>query len=232
MASSGTVTIKLQSIDYTGRAASGTCYSSSNKGYFNRGELKLNTTINWTVNNSNVITFSHKTSTGDTSWYVCAQAGFTLAIQFSTDGTNWTTIASSHTDNYRTCVSSKTVVTMVKELITGLQPFVMTRSGYIRVYTYTSSACPTSDLPHAYPTGAGSQAVAVPIYIEVDYRPGQILKNDTWKSTNATNGHADIMSNDAWVEMKTSGGGTDTGNPPEIMANDAWVNMRKLGSES
>ena len=36
MASSGSITINLQSIDYTGALPSGTCYSSGNAGSFGR----------------------------------------------------------------------------------------------------------------------------------------------------------------------------------------------------
>lgn len=231
MAQSGTITITLKSIDYTGALPSGTCYSSGNAGSFGRGHRTLNTTLNWVVNDSNMLSVSYGSSSGSTGWYVCSVNGYHLEIQFSENGNNWTTIASSFTNDYQTCVPSRTTVGMAQELVGALSPVVLTKSGYIRVYTWTPHACPTSDLPNAYPTQYGSQAVAVPIYIEVDYRPGEVLTNGTWKSTNRSAGKCHLRSGGSWVEMKTSDGGTGTGNPPSRRTSGTWKNQYKIGSD-
>lgn len=230
MAQSGSITITLKSIDYIGALPSGTCYNPGNAGSFGRGASNLNTTVNWTINDSNLLSFSYGGSTGSTGWYVCANAGFTLEIQFSTDQVNWTTIASSHTDDYTECIPSRTVVGMAQTLVGSLLPVVLTQSGYIRIYTWTPTACPTTDLPYAYPTQSGSQAVAVPIYIEVDYRPGAVKYSDGWKSTDRSGGKCEIRSNNSWVEMKTQDGGSGTGNPPSLRTSGSWKNQRKVGS--
>ena len=230
MAASGTITINLKSIDYVGRLPSGTCYTAANAGSFGRGSASLDTTVNWTINDSNLLSFSDGGSTGSTSWYVCSTNGYTLEIQFSEDQVNWTTIASSHTDDYTSCIPSETVVGLAHLLITELQPVILTKSGYIRVYTWTNNACPTSELPNAYPTQSGSQAVAVPIYIEVDYRPGAVRKSGVFTSTNNDGGACHLLKNGTWTEMKTQDGGTGVDNPPSIRRSGAWKNQNKIGA--
>ena len=176
MAASGTLTIYLKSIDYTGALPSGTCYNAGNAGSFGRGRAYLNATINWSINNLNQLSFSYGGATGVTSWYVCSVNGYHIDVQFSTDQSSWTTIATAFTNDYQTCSPSRRANQMIQDLVGQLGTVTLSQSGYIRVYTWTQNACPTSDLPNAYPTQYGSQAVAVPIYIEADWQ-GSIIYN-------------------------------------------------------
>ena len=138
--------------------------------------MYLDVIINWSINNFNQLTFSYGGAVGSTGWYVCSVNGYHIDVQFSTDQSNWTTIATAFTNDYQTCSPSRRTNQMVQDLIGQLGTVTLTQSGYIRVYTWTPNACPTSSLPNAYPTQYGSQAVAVPIYIEADWE-GSIVYN-------------------------------------------------------
>lgn len=63
-----------------------------------------------------------------------------------------------------------------------------------------------------------------------DYRPGEVLTSNVWKSTNRTGGKCQLLSNNSWVEMRTIDGGSGTGNPPSRRTSGAWKNQYKIGS--
>lgn len=165
MASSGTITLNLQSVDYYGCPA--VCYPATS----GRGDVTYTPVFNWTLNNNNQLSFSF--AGGNSYWYVCAQAdNYYLKVQFSANGSNWTDIGVGQL-YHPTCDPSYTVRHLLSDLTNNLPTMTLTQSGYIRIYTYTGSACPRScsgdNLPNAYPTEAASQAVAVSIHIDVDW---------------------------------------------------------------
>lgn len=70
-------------------------------------------------------------------------------------------------------------------------------------------------------------------YFDLEYIPGKVWNGSTWLSHNrATNGHAKLYTPSGWSgDMKTTAGGSGTGNPPLIKHSDAYRNMRRNGQE-
>ena len=225
----GTLTIHVPSIDYTGRAASGTCYTDANKSAFNRGTMYADSTFNWTVDGSGLFTISLVGTTGTTAWYVESVNGYWLRCEYSTDGVNWATIgteASVGAGTYH-------VVDLTETLASQLTPFIIRQTGYIRLFTYTIRACPTSDRPNAYPNDEGAASEADPIYIVLDYTPMAVKHGDSWNSCNRTNGRLRARKDGAWgdTNLKTIDGGTGTTDPPSLRRNSTWYNQNKRGAE-
>lgn len=248
MATSGTLILNPQSVD-NGTVSSGmqstcgplpssTCYDAGNAWAFGRGAVTNSITLNWTVDNNGVLSVSHGGTTGG-NWYVASVNGYNLEIDFSTDNTNWTNILHSFRNEWPTPARdySHTVDNISRLLVGDLSTYTLTQSGYIRARMWTLRACPTcggisgQDVwPNAFPNDAASSATAVPIYIEVDYRPGKIWNGLDWKSHNRSGGADNIYNGSTWREMKTTDGGSGTGDPPSIY-NNGWKNQRKIGSE-
>lgn len=74
------------------------------------------------------------------------------------------------------------------------------------------------------------QPASASLNVELDYRPGERKISGVGESHNRVGGHADRKVLGADVEMRTLGGGVDTGNPPEIKRNNTNINQRKLGA--
>lgn len=174
MASSGTVTINAKSVDYIGTYASGTCYTSANASGFGRGAVTADITLNWTVNDSGLLTVSFGSWSESAWWCICANS-YHAAVEFSTDNANWSTIMSSSTTAYQTCDnpcqqgSTMRVHNVAQTLVSGFTPVTLTQSGYIRVRMWAPSACPTTGLPNAFPSDAASATTAVPVHIDVSW---------------------------------------------------------------
>lgn len=252
MALSGTFIINAWSVDNgsgstsywsCGSLPSGTCYSTGNASAFGRGWTQANITLNYSVNNSGLLTISYNsTSYVRGPWYVCSVNGYTIDVDFSTDGNNWTNIMHSHANNWPTCVADNNhkVENIASVLCAGLTPVTLTQSGFIRARMWTPNACPTcngipasSVWPNAFPSDAASIATAVPIFIEIDYRPGKILDNNSvWQSHNRSGGADNIYNGSTWNTMETSAGGSGQGNPPTIRHSSSWYNQRKIGANS
>lgn len=183
MASSGTITINAQSVDAASskQAAcfpgitSGCCYGDCNPLLYGRGVVSADITLNWTVNDSGLLSFSWNSYSGAT-WYVCSVNGYHIDIDWSTDGINWTTISSSFLNNWPTCSAdwNHTVNNISQQLISGLPAVTLTQSGYIRARMWTLNACPTCGIgddswPNAFPNDAASKTTAVPVHIDVNW---------------------------------------------------------------
>lgn len=251
MAQSGTISVHIESVDNTGGIASGTCQDASNLSSFTRGHYTVTPTINWSINDNNQISFTWGGYTGDSSWWVCTTTGYHLDVQFSPNGTTWTTIASAFLNNSNTqpcpgtydcsCNTAYKTYIMCQDLVAQLTPTQLTQSGYLRIYTWTSAACPDSTtdpgtigvdvFPYAYPTASASEAVAVPVFIELDYRPGATWNGTNFMSHNRNGGVANVWNGNVWQEMRTEGAPTGKGNPPLIYRDGDWYNMAKLGQE-
>lgn len=241
MAQTGTIQIEVKSVDYT-TASGGECQNASNLSLFGRGKCTLTANLNWSVSDSGQLTFSWGGYTGSVDpsvsfstiegWWVCSQNGYHLDVQFSTDGSNWQTIASSFINNPTTqlCASKTYRAYMMLEDLTNQLPTVsLSQSGYLRIFTWTLRACPDSSLPYAYPTDSASEAVAVPVFVELDYRPGATWNGSAYMSHNRSGGVANIWNGNSWVDMKTTDGGVGTGNPPLIYNGSQYVNQKKIG---
>lgn len=174
MASSGTVTISAKSVDYTGTFPESTCYNAGNAYGFGRGAVTADITLNWTVNDSGLLTVSFGSWAESSWWCICANS-YHASVEFSTDNANWSTIMSSTTTAYQSCDnpcqqgSTMRVHNVAQTLISGFTPVTLTQSGYIRVRMWAPSACPTSSLPYAFPNDAASAATAVPVHIDVSW---------------------------------------------------------------
>lgn len=166
MASSGTITLNLQSIDNY-NIAGPVCWPDSR---LTRGGATYTPTFNWSVSDAGVLTVSFAGG-GSTGWYVCSDSdAYYLKVQFSTDLVNWTDIMTSQ--RWQTiCDQNYKVSDLISDLSATLGSATLTQSGYIRIYSYTGSACPNPsiNLPEAYPTEAASQAVAADVHIDVNW---------------------------------------------------------------
>lgn len=250
MASSGTLMINAKSVDaasstqaacYPG-ITSGCCYGVCDPLLYQRGILQANITLNYTVDNSGTLSIAYgSTSYVGGTWCVCSQNGYHLDIDYSTDNVNWSTIMSSFANNWQTCPTCSgsayhTVDKIASALVVGLVPVVLTKSGYIRARMWTQNACPTCGIgddsrPHAFPNDAASIATAVPVHIIIDYRPGEVLTNGVWKSTNRSAGKCQLLTSGSWATMTTADAGS-TGNPPSIRNNNTWKNQALIGDQT
>lgn len=174
MASSGTITLNLQSIDnyVTVGQANAICWPDSR---LTRGHVTFQPTFNWSVNSSGVLSVSY--NGGTSYWSVNSQSdAYYLKVQFSTNGsTGWTDIMTA--SEWHTEAGGVNVSTLIASLTNSLGTATLTQSGYIRIYSYTGSACPwwsgqygqDEGQPNAYPTEGASQAVAADVYVDVNW---------------------------------------------------------------
>ena len=175
MASSGSITLRAWSVDM-GSLGSGVCYNEGNASTFGRGRIGADITLNYTVNDSGLLSVSYGgvSYIGSSCWCVCAVRGYTIDIDFSTDGNNWSNIMHSWANNWQscdTCYSGKAndVYRIAQDLSAGLTPVVLNQSGYVRARMWTPMACPTTAYPNAFPNDAASVATAVPVHIDVSW---------------------------------------------------------------
>ena len=202
MASSGTISLNLQSIDNYAVVGQ-LCWPDAR---LTRGHITYNPTFNWSVNDSGVLSVSFNQQS--TYWYVCAVSSpYYLKVQFSENGsTGWTDILTASRWN-TTCVSSYTVNHLIRDLAADLGTVTLTRSGYIRIYTYVASACPDwtgqyypadEGYPNAYPTEAASQAVSVPVHIDVNWDATLKYNSNGGTPTPATQTHSTPEATTSW----------------------------------
>lgn len=228
MASSGSITMSTQSVDYN----SGNPYT--------RGGITLTNVIGWSVDSNSNISFS-SISSSDTAggkWGLCYSGGqyyIYLEPQVSYDnGSSWVALDRKTKTIDTQCVDSGTknyvnTITSSIELISGLGSYQLSGNCLLRfLYASSSAPAPSSSNPRAFPDTGYSAATQVPVEIVVDYRPGQDMVSGTWKSHNRSGGSANIRSNGSWTEMKTQEG---TGDPPLIRRSGGWVNQAKIGAE-
>lgn len=223
MATTGTVTLKTESVDY------------NNGGAYTRGYRTLTNVIRWTVDDNARISFSlvSTTTTPDNTWGIC-NAGSSYYIELVpqvlySSGGGWVSLDTKRHLVTEVCGSGYTnTVAMSAELVNQLGSYQLTGNCQLRfLYYMTVAPAPSASYPNAFPNSSYSSQSQVPVKIEVDYRPGQDRVDGVWKSHDRTGGHADIRVNNAWVEMKTQEG---TGNPPLIYRNGSWVNQAKIGA--
>lgn len=221
---SGTVTLRTESVDYGG----------------GRGACVLTNTIGWEVNSSGDIHFwsiSSSDNVGGT-WAVCGNQPYWLIMepQVSYDGGNsWNTLGSV-TKTIASCAGSfstyTNTVSASTELIGQLGSYHLSNNCLLRfLYCTNSAPAPTQALPNAFPDSGYSAATQVPVVIEVSYRPGERKVSGTWRSHNRSGGACERKSNGSWYEMKTTNGGSGTGDEPTRKQSGTWYNQRKIGAE-
>jgi len=181
----GTITIHAESVDAASSVQascfpglwSGCCYGDCNPLLYGRGILEADITLNYTINNSNLLSFSYNsTSYPHGAWRVCSDIGYHIDIDFSTDGTNWTTITGNFANNWTCNPLNLTYVDVIaSSLAAGIPAVVLNQSGYIRARMWTQRACPTcgigdESLPNAFPNDAASRTTEVnPEPVVVDW---------------------------------------------------------------
>lgn len=231
---SGFGSITLKSIDYTGAAPSGTCANADNVSSFGRGAFAQTHNFSWETDNARHLKLNwtgYTAESGGSSWIVCSVNGYSLEVQYSEDQNNWTTLGSSFLNNDQTqSCSTYPVIQMMPDLVAALPNMTVPGNGYIRVWTYTERACPTTALPNAYPTSIYSQAVtiATPIIAISDYRPGAIYTGGSWVSLNQQGGKCNILIGGTQTEMRTQ---ANTTIPPTIYKG-SWVSQSKIGNNA
>ena len=95
----------------------------------------------------------------------------------------------------------------------------------------TSTAQTATYLPgQSYPTFSGTEKTIYAVW-EKDYRPGQILDNNTiWQSHNRNSGADNVYNGSSWQTMRTENGAVGQDNPPYMRHQSAWYNQRKIGA--
>ena len=221
---SGTVTLRTESVDYGG----------------GRGACVLTNTIGWSVNSSGDISFSNNGSWDNVggSWVLCGENNYHLIMepQVSYDnGNSWSALAhlthaisscSASFSNYTNAVAASNT------LINQLGTYHLSGNCLLRfIYCTNSAPAPTAALPNAFPNAAYASTTQTPVVVEVSYRPGERKVSGTWRSHNRSGGVCERKSNGSWYEMKTTNGGSGTGDEPTRKQSGTWYNQRKIGAE-
>lgn len=166
MASSGTVTLSTQSVDYGG----------------GRGHITLTNVIGWSVNNNGDISFS-SISSSDTAggyWGICYGSGpyyVRLKPQVSYNGgASWIDldekihrVASVCTDPPQTWNYVNTIA-MSRTLIGQLGSYHLNSDCSLRfLYYMDPTPAPSASNRYAFPNSGYSEAVQVPVHVDVSW---------------------------------------------------------------
>lgn len=228
----GTITCHTDSVDYGG----------------GRGAQYSNITLRWNLEGTTIRFNEEGYSTNSQNWWICNsnasdenQYRLELKVQFQPTGQGWQDMFTTSKIILGPCynydwTTGTNVKAILEELSARIPAINLPGSGNLRVLYYAagtaSTPAPSASYPYAFPNSVYSEASQVPIFIELDYRPGTIRNSSgTWVSHNRSGGTAHIR-NGSWKEMKTSGGHSEKGNAPSIMdQNKTWLNQLKLGKE-
>lgn len=169
MASSGTITLSTQSVDYP-------CCP------YGRGHITLTNVIGWSVDNNGDISFWSISSSDNVhgTWGLCwASAPYYLYMQPQVsydNGSSWQSL--DYVDKYvnTVCTNPPTVQTYTNavstsiELIGNLGTYHLTGNCLLRfVYASTSAPMPGEANQNAFPDSGYSEATQVPVQVEVDW---------------------------------------------------------------
>ena len=188
MASSGTITVYTESVDYPD---------------YSRGDVTLTNVIGWSVNDSGVISFTSISSSDNVggSWGICGitpDYGVTLAAQVSYDnGSTWSTVASAF-QSAAICPSLTNTISTSITLIGSLGTAQLTGNCMLRILYYANYApAPSSDLPNAFPDSNYSAAVQVPVNVDVNWTA--TLKYDANGGTGAPSNQTHTQSTNSYT---------------------------------
>ena len=158
MASSGTVTITTQSVDYGG----------------GRGAVWLYNDVGWNVDDNGNITFwsiSSRDNAGG-SWGICgtsANYGVVLEPQVSYDGVNWISLDTKFYEA-AICPSLTNTIAISTTLIGQLGSYHLDRDCSLRFLYYANrTPAPSPSLPNSFPSSSYSAAVQVPVHVDVSW---------------------------------------------------------------
>lgn len=165
MASSGQVTLSTQSVDYN--------YG----GPYTRGAVTLTNVIGWNVNDSADISFNLISSSDNAggTWGICTSGpGYYIKLipQVSYDGgANWNDLDVKQHWVSEVCGQGYTnTISMSTTLINSLGSYHLTGNCMLRfLYFMTVAPAPDASFPHAFPNEGYSEAVQVPVHIDVNW---------------------------------------------------------------
>lgn len=160
MASSGTINISTQSVDYPN---------------YTRGAVTLTNVVGWSVNDSGVISFWSISSSDNVggSWGICGSSpnyGVTMEAQVSYDnGSTWVSLAAPFYEA-AICPSLTNTIAISTTLIGQLGTHTLSGNCLLRILYYANRApAPSASLPNAFPDSGYSAAVQVPVNVDVSW---------------------------------------------------------------
>ena len=160
MASSGTINISTQSVDYPN---------------YSRGAVTLTNVVGWAVNDSGVISFWSISSSDNAggSWGICGTTpsyGVTMEAQVSYDnGSTWVSLAAPF-HGAAICPNLTNTISISTTLIGQLGTHTLSGNCLLRILYYANRApAPSYDLPNAFPDSGYSAAVQVPVTVDVSW---------------------------------------------------------------
>lgn len=159
MASSGSVRITTQSVDYGG----------------GRGAIYLYNTVGWNVDNNGNISFTSISSEDNVggTWGVCGSSagyGLTLEPQVSYNGgSSWVSLDSKFYEA-AICPSLTNTIQISTVLIGQLGSYHLNGNCQLRFLYYANrTPAPSASLPNSFPNASYSAAVQVPVEVDVSW---------------------------------------------------------------
>lgn len=163
MASSGTIQITTESVDYNGG------------GPYTRGAVYLYNTVGWSVNDSGDISFWSISSTDNAggTWGICGTTpdyGVIMEPQVSYDnGASWVSLAAPF-HGAEICPSLTNTIAISTTLIGQLGTHHLSGDCMLRILYYANrNPAPSASLPNAFPNSSYSAAVQVPVHVDVSW---------------------------------------------------------------
>lgn len=162
MASSGTVTVSTQSVDYP-------CCP------YGRGHATLTNVVGWQVDDGGNISFwsiSSSDNVGGT-WGICGTTpgyGVVMEPQVSYDnGATWVSLATPFHEA-AICPSLTNTIAISTTLIGQLGTHHLSGDCMLRILYYANrDPAPSASLPNAFPNSSYSAAVQVPVHVDVSW---------------------------------------------------------------
>ena len=170
MASTGTITLYIESVDYNGGGA------------YTRGAQYSNLNARWNVSDSGYLTLSEESySTNSQYWWICSSNATSLnyrvewEVQFKPDGGSWQNLYTAQVAvlgpcaNY-TYLTGTNVKNMMETFCNNFPGVQLTQNGELRVVCGANLApAPSVDYPYAFPNDVYSEASQVPVHIDVSW---------------------------------------------------------------
>lgn len=163
MASSGTIQITTESVDYNGG------------GPHTRGAVYLYNTVGWSVNDNGDISFWSISSTDNAggTWGICGTTtgyGVAMEPQVSYDnGATWVSLSAPF-HAAAICPSLTNTISISTTLIGQLGTHHLSGDCQLRILYYANrEPAPSASLPNAFPSSSYSAAVQVPVHIDVSW---------------------------------------------------------------